>query len=189
MLKSTVKLHKLTFNDKKYKKDLETGVHKMLRTAAKKWLQAVLTSVRLTAGPRAGSMGFPVYTGMAIASFGSLAREVGVELWPIPVRVPPTTTKSPGRGRSLGKQNKFITIRRNQYGPYSFELNWWTKVPHFELNELNYVSYIKSTHAKSGWHSLEVGNEAVKAYLTRNVIKHHVPHLKDYITKTEVKVT
>lgn len=186
MLKSTLRLHKFTFNDKKYKKDLETGVHKMLRTAAQKWLKAVLVSVRLTAGPQAGSMGFPVYTGMAKASLQPVGQEIGVEVWPIGARVPPTPTKSVGRGRALGKQNKFITIRKNQYGPFAFEFNWWTKVPHFELNELNYVKYIRSTHAKSGWHSIEFGHEAMKAYLTRNVIKHHVPHLGDYIIKTEV---
>lgn len=138
---------------REYKITVDKKLGRIIRGAARAWLQAVITAVPARDG-------FPVVTGAAISTLKPLSRYLGR---PAVNNTPRAGTDGRYRGdrRDLGTSHQtFKIVDDNSVGRkfiYSFE--WSTDLYHYVLNETK--GYIP--HAP--WNTMEAGESAFLAYL------------------------
>ena len=174
MLNAKFRTDGFKFPTKEGRLKYEEELTKIARNAARVWLRAALHAVDGT---------FPVKSGMARASFTSLAdylnslpgnkvafdKSAGIDYMAVIPGVKDIT-----QGRLQSKLSKFITILRNQYGAFRYTFNWWTNVEHFIRNETdpNAKAIFHLIH-DTPWNVLSTASDAVSEYLPKAIENSH----------------
>jgi hypothetical protein len=173
MLKTKLVLKEIMFDDKKFRRELESQITQVLQEAVYMWIQAVVPNV-------------PVYTGMARASLKPLAAWLLSKGFDADVPINPKRNDNWARSRlaegpSFGKGSKFLTVRSNQYGAFQYVFDWYTLVPHWLFLETDSHPNV----ASAPWHALDAGFVAMDNYIDTN-LRDRIPQIHDYIFERKV---
>ena len=166
MLETKGKLRILKFDDKKYKRDLDSAVKRELKNAIREWLHAVLGAV--SGAPFTVGDSFPLSTGMAKASLTPVGRLVQETI---------ALAVAPGQKSriSQGKAAAFATLTQDRPGWYTF--NYQNTVEHYEINETESTGRGGSF---TPWNTFVAGDAAFESYVN-DVLFDKLPDLSEYI--------
>lgn len=151
-----VKIGRLLFDEKPFKRNLNKELEVKLREGVRRFLRAIIKA-NLP----------PVLTGMARAILVPLAKKVGGVSIPINPKIT-RRDRTPAKGETAGQEGRGFRLdfdRANQKAVFRFSI----QVLHYRINEAlrrNYKFPPKGTaQARTPWRSLIVGRQAMRSYL------------------------
>jgi len=185
MLTVRTKFSRIHLNNRKYLRDTERAINKVIKEAAREFLIAVLNSISGADHTVEGGS-FPVQTGEAAGSLLPLAAALGQAQQGVSFGITPAIDSRykdgrlrPNRisvGRSQGHVSLGPTGRKLTYG-FSFS----SDVLHFYVNDIIGSNIPKSV---TPWKSMAIGYKAFERYIDTHMFN-RIPKLDDYFYTSE----
>lgn len=177
MLQIKNRISRLEFNDKKYLRDTERALLKLVKEAAREWLIAVLNEIK--GAPHTSGDSFPTQTGEAKGSLLPLATILNQSQ----IRVDVPITTAPGRPNRISMGRQKGKVRLGKTGArmiFNFEFS--TGVLHFIINE-QYFSDIPASDTP--WDVRLAGQRAFENFLDENAPE-RIPRISSYLFSKQV---
>ena len=170
MLKARINFSRVKLDQRRYFREVDRVIRKVLREAMRAFLTTVLNHIK-GAKHTTGGDSFPVQTGEAKASLMPLGRVIQMS---VPVTPAANRKNRVAVGKAKGR-GAFTPLKRRFNYKYTFS----TRVVHFEINEENYSPIPTSA---TPWGAIAAGREAFKEYVDTH-LKEQMPRIKDYLVR------
>lgn len=175
------KISKIGLDDRKYLRDTERAINKVIKEAAREFLITVLQAI--TGAPHTvGGGSFPVQTGEAAGSLKPIAAVLGRSQLGADFSITPAVDSRYKDGRlrpnkiAKGRSQGHVQLGRTGRNMI-FVFNYSTDVFHFLINDLTGSDIPKSD---TPWKTMALGFAAFEAYIDKHLFN-RIPKIDDYL--------